>query len=234
MKKTWIVMIAIFFLTGCGGASGLQRTLEDRKGELLFLHDSEKVPDKQTETVKIASFVVDDILQANTTVEQKSGYIVPLLFLNFWKYEYQSSLGYAQIKNDYKKFIRESFVEELERSGKFRHVEDQGDLELDVEVKNVTMSAPIVKTGNFLFVVVAWGFGQNTSAGPVDVAVTANVALKKDGKELFNREFQGKCRTNILSGTNIKMEEYTMAMIEGLSLAIKDLHETIVKEMNKI
>lgn len=233
MKRAWIV-IGLFFLTGCGGAAGLQRTLEDRKGELLFLHDSQKVPDKHSETVKISSFVVDDVLQANTTVEQKSGYIIPLLFFNFWKYEYQSSLGYMQVKNDYKNFIRESFVEELERSGKFRHVEDQADLEMDVEVKNITMSAPIVKTGNFLFVVFAWGFGHNTSAGPVDVVVTANVALKKDGKELFNREFQGKCRTNVLSGTSIKMEDFTMAMIEGLSLAIKDLDENIVKEMNTV
>lgn len=232
MKKIWIVL-GFFLLTGCAGATGLQRTLEDRSGELLFLHDSEKVPDKQSETVKVASFVVDDILQPNTTVEEKSGYIVPLLFLNFWKFEYQSSLGYAQIKNDYKKFIRESFVQELERSGKFRPVEEQGDLELDIEVKNVTMSAPIVKTGNFLFVVVALGFSHNTLAGPVDVVITANVALKKDGSELFSREFQGRCRTNILSGTDIKMEDYTLAMIEGLSLAIKDLHENIVEEINK-
>lgn len=232
MKKIWI-LVAFFFLTGCAGATGLQRTLEESSGELLFLHDSEKVPDKQTETVKIASFVVDDILQPNTTVEKKSGYIVPLLFLNFWKFEYQSSLGYAQIKNDYKKFIQESFVQELERSGKFRQIEDQADLELDIEVKNVTMSAPIVKTGNFLFVVVAWGFGYNTLAGPVDVVATANVALKKDGIELFNKEFHGNSRTNILSGTNIKMEDYTLAMIEGLSLAIKDLHENIVEEINK-
>ncbi|MCG3110695.1 MAG: hypothetical protein MCM46_02615 [Candidatus Manganitrophus sp. SB1] len=232
MKKLWI-LVAIFFLTGCAGATGLQRTLEVSSGELLFLHDSEKVPDKQTETVKIASFVVDDILQPNTTVEKKSGYIVPLLFLNFWKFEYQSSLGYAQIKNDYKKFIQESFVQELERSGKFRQIEDQADLELDIEVKNVTMSAPIVKTGNFLFVVVAWGFGYNTLAGPVDVVTTANVALKKDGIELFSKEFHGNSRTNILSGTNIKIEDYTLAMIEGLSLAIKDLHENIVEEINK-
>ena len=231
MKKTTMLILAVL-LSGCGAAAGIQSTLKDRNGELLYLHDSEKVPDKQGGTVQISSFVVDDILPSETTVREKSGFVLPLLVVNVWKFEYQSSLGSDQLKNDYKKFIQDSFIEELDRRGRYKHVEGHGDMELAVEVKTMTMSAPIVKTGNFLFLLVAWAFGQNTSAGPVSVVVTANVELKKDGKELFNRDFQGKTQTNILAGQHVNLEDFTTSMIEGVSLAIKDLDERIVSGIN--
>jgi len=231
MKITWMA-VAVMFLTGCGGAAGLQRTLGDHTGELLYLHDSATAAEKQGGTVKIVSFVIDDILPPETTVKQKSGYFVPLLFFNFWKYQYECRLGYAQIENDYKQFVRESFIEELERSGRFRRVEDRGDLELEIEISSLSMSAPMLKAGSFIFIVYGVGYSESTSAGPVDSLVTAKAVVRKKGKELVNREFQGKSRTNVLSGKNVKLEDYTTTMIEGLSFALKDLNESIVKEIN--
>jgi len=231
MNKTWIAIMCVV-LAGCAGS--LQSSLQNRSGELLYLHDSAKITEKQDATLAIGSFVIDEVLQPSTTVRKTSGFVLPLLFVNLWKFDYQSSLGYAQIVNDYKQFIRDSFVEELKRSGKFKYVEDRGDIEIDIKIKTITMSAPIYRGGHFLFVMVAWAYGYYISAGPVDVVVKADVVLKKAGNELLGKECQGTFRTGILKGKDFKLEDYTTAMIEGLSLAIKDLNENIVKEIDKI
>ncbi len=234
MKHIWIIGMMIVLLTGCAGTDSLRGSLQGRRGELVYLHDSAKTAEKQGGTVKIGSFVVDDVLPPSTTVEEKSSFVLPLIFLNVWKYDYESSLGYAQIENDYKQFIRESFIDELKRSAKFSYVEDNGDMEVELTIKGITMAAPIHKNGNVIFAVYAVSWSQYTSAGPVDVVVTANVVLKKDGKELFSRELLGRGRAGVLKGKNLQLADYTTAMIEAMSLAIKDLNEHIVKEINTI
>jgi hypothetical protein len=234
LKATLIILVA-----GCASTGSFQRNLQSNTGELTYLHDSVKVAEKQSGTLKIGSFVVDDVLPASTTVEKKEGSLLPLLFVNTWKYYYQSSLGYEQITNDYKKFIQESFVEELKRSAKFRYVEDKGDMEIDIRIKTITMTAPIHQNGMFMFLLVAFSYINNTSAGPVDVVVTADAVVKKEGKPLWSKEFQGKHKINVLNGnyTNQQgklLQDYTTAMIEDLSVAIKNLNENIVKEINTI
>ena len=233
MKSAWLVMAAMV-LTGCAGTRGLQLTLEGRTGELLYLHDSETVDDKQKGTVKIVSFVVDDVLPPDTTVRKKSGFLVPLLFVNFWKYEYECRLGSSQIENDYKEFARQSFIEELERSGTYRQAEDYGDLEVEVGLRSLTMSAPMVKVGDIFFVLYAYGYNESTLAGPVESVVTADVVIRRDGHELVNRRFQGSSRTNTLKGNFMSVADYTATMIEGFSLALKDLNEHLVQEINRI
>ena len=181
---------------------------------------------------------MDDVLTPSTEVKEKTGFVLPLIFVNIWKYDYDSTLGSAQIGNDYKRFIRESFIEELKRSGKFNYVEETADMEIDLKIKTVEMAAPIRKNGMFLFLVIAFSYGQSTAAGPVDVVITADVVLKKDGKELLSKEFQGKHRTGPFGPSyqteDKLLQDYQTAMIEGVSLAIKDLNENIVKEINKL
>lgn len=234
MKKIWIAALMGVLLTGCAGVDSLQESLRNRSGNLLYLHDSVKTAEKQGGTLKVGTLIIDDFLPPSTTVKEESGFFLPLLVVNVWKYGYQSSLGSAQIGNDYKRFIRESLIEELKRSGKFRYVEEHGDMELDLKIKEITMEAPIHKNGNFLFLFFSISYSQNISAGPVDVVMKADVHIKKDGKELFSQEFQGNGRAGILQGANIQLEDYTIAMIEALSLAIKGLNENIIKEINKV
>jgi hypothetical protein len=234
MKHKWIIGMVIVLLTGCAGTDSLRGSLQGRRGELVYLHDSAKTAEKQGATVKIGSFVVDDVLPPSTTVEEKSSFVLPLIFLNVWKYDYESSLGCAQIENDYKQFIRESFIDELNRTGKFSYAEGNGDIEIDLKIKAVKMAAPIHKNGHFIFAVYAFMWGQYTSAGPVDAVVTADAVVKKDGKELFSRELLGRGRAGVLKGKNLQLGDYTTAMIEAMSLAIKDLNEHIVEEINTI
>jgi hypothetical protein len=233
MKHIGIIAIMIVLLTGCAGAAGIQSSLQGRSGELVYLHDSEKIAEKQGGTMKLASFVVDDVLPPITTVRHESSFVLPLLVFNMWKYGYKSNLGAAQIGNDYKSFIRESFVEELKRSGKFAYADDKADLEIDLRVKTIAMDAPIYEQGHFIAAGYFFAWGRYTSAGPVDVIVTAEAICKRDGQELFSREVQGRGRAGVLQGKNLQLGEYTTTMIEALSMAVKGFNETVVREVNK-
>jgi hypothetical protein len=235
MKMITIAAMALF-LAGCAGS--LQNGLTGRTGELLYLQDSETVTDKQGDTARVGSFVVDDILPPSTTVDKTGMFILPLIVWDSWKVNYQSRLGVAQIGNDYKQFIKDRFIEELKRSGKLPYADENGAVEIDVHVKSLTMSAPIIESGYFLFLLYAAAYGQFTAAGPVDVVVTADVAVKKDGRELFSREVQGKSRTTTLdaryTAESKLLTDFQAAMIEGTSMAIKDLSENLVREINTL
>jgi uncharacterized lipoprotein YmbA len=238
MKKTLITLMVIF-LAGCMGSGGLKGLLEDRNSELMYLHDSQKSSEKTVQTLKVESFVVDDVLSSDTAVKRTSAYFVPLLFVNFWKEDFQCTLGSAQIKNDYKEFMRESFIVELKRSSKFEYAAESAEMTLVIRVKKIDMSAPVNTKGNLLIPIYAFFYNRHAMAGPVDVTVYADVILKKGSVELFIRELQGKYRADILKREqNVSMANYlkdfTPAMIDGLSLAIKDLNEKIVKEINQI
>jgi len=224
----------MMLIAGCGGAAGLESSLQSQHGSLAYLYDSEKVSVKQGETLRIGSVVVDDVLPTMTSVREESGFVLPLLFVNIWKYEYQSRLGYSQLSNDYKAFFKESFIEELKRSGKFNYVDDHGDMEIDMKVKGISMTAPMRKVGNVIFAVYAVAYSQSIWAGPAEVLVTADAVLKRDGKEIFNQEFRGIGRTGVLQGRNLNISDFTTAMIEALSLSVKNLNENIVREINKI
>ncbi len=233
MKKLSLMLI-LAVLAGCAGTASLQHRLEEGKGSLVYVHDSEKVSDKKAGALSISRFIVDDVLAPNTIVENKSRFVLPLILVNIWKQEDQARLGYAQLENDYKKFFRESFIEELKRSGTYAIRDERGDLILEVTIKKIEMSAPINQHGNFIFALFFFAFGSQTTAGPVDVSVAADVQATRGDAVVLTKELKGNFRTNILTGKNANLNDYTTAMIEGVSMAAKDLNEKIVKEINKI
>lgn len=232
MRMTWIVTLTILVLTGCAETEGIQGSLHSNSSHLAYLYDSAKMSEKQAQTIRASSVVVDDVLPPFTTVRKESGYFLPFLIVNIWKYDYESQLGGAQISNDYKAFFRESLIEELKRSGRYAYSELDSDMELDLRITTVSMTAPIRKTGNLLFLVYAVSFSQVYYAGPIDVRITGEAVLRKKGLELFREEVQGRGRTGVLQGKNLQLGDYTIAMVEALSSAIKDLNEKIVLKVN--
>jgi len=85
-----------------------------------------------------------------------------------------------------------------------------------------------------IFVVYAVSYRQGYWAGPAEVQVTADAVLKKEGKEIFRQEFRGRGNTGLLQGKNLDIGDFTTAMIEALSSALKNLNENVVREINNV
>ena len=212
----------------------MQRTLEDRKGTLAYVHDSAVVAAKKAGTLTISGFTVGDVLAAETSVMNKASSVLPLLVFNTWKQEDQARLGYGQVQNDYKQFLKESLVEEFKRNSFYELRNNDGDVAIDVTIKKIEMSAPINQQGNFIFLLFFAAWGTQTVAGPVDVNVIADVRASRGGAVVMEKELQGSHRTNVLKGKNAILQDYTLTMIEGMSQAVKKLNEKIVQEINAI
>jgi len=233
MKKLSILFLLIV-MSGCAGTTSIQQILEDRKSPLMYLHDTVPVPEKKAGTISIGQFIVADVLPPTTVVTNKSSSIVPLLVYNTWSQEDQARLGYAQLENDYKQFFRDSFIEEIRRSGGYAYKTDSGDLVLEITVHKLEMSAPINQRGFFFFALIVFGGGNQTSIGPVDVVISADVKATKNGSVVLDKKLAGRFRTAVFTAKgNAILQDYTVAMIEGVSMAVKNLNEIIVQEINK-
>lgn len=229
-----VIAIVALLLAGCGVTKNVQGKLETGRSALTYVHDSERAAFRDGGSIAVRSFVVDDVLPPQTTVRKVSSSVLPLLVFNRWTEDMRAQLGYAQIENDYKQFMREHFLEELKRSGRFSAQDGAADLDVTVRIRSLELSAPIRHRGTFFFFLLIFGGGHYYSVGPVSVAVTADVTVERSGAKVLTGVITGKHATTILEGKDVGLGDYTVAMIEGVSLAVKDLNQRIVREINRL
>ncbi len=234
MRRASVIMFLLVLLAGCGVSRNVQNRLEEGKGALTYLHDSIRPQQQGPATVAVRSFAVDDVLPARTTVRSVDSSVLPLLVYNTWTEEMRAQLGYASIENDYKRALREHFLAELRRSGRFAYREGAADLAVTVRVRKVEISAPVRHRGTFFFFLFIFGGGAYYSAGPAVATVTADVSVERAGSQVMSGTFSGKHATNILEGRDVRLDDFTVAMIEAVSLAVKDLNERIVNALNRV
>lgn len=225
---------ALLGLAGCIGAGGYEARLRERHGELMYLRGASGV-ERAPGTIALGAVAVDAPLPPETTVRKTGGWVVPLLFVNVWKGEYRSELGAAQVANDLGTFVRESLVEDLRRGARYALADGEGDLQLEVKVTKVAVNAPIQESGNALFLLLFFSLSSSTVAGPVDVSVEGEALIRRAGQELLRAPVTGRSRSGVLRwGRQMQIEDYTTAMIEGLSLAVKSFNDEVVAQVNRL
>ncbi|HEX9051142.1 MAG TPA: hypothetical protein VF841_11480 [Anaeromyxobacter sp.] len=235
--RTALLVAMASFLGGCLGTEGFEQRLRAQTGELMYLREM-RAPERRPGTVSLGTFSVEPELPPATTVRKTGGWVVPLLLVNAWQGEYRSSLGAAQLANDYRAFMKESLEEDLRRAARYRLVDGSGDLRVDVNVTKIEMSAPIAEGGHFVFLLLAVGWGNWIRAGPVDVTIEGETIVTRAGQEPVRSTVVGRSRSRILyrKGTNADtyVADFTTAMIESLSLAVKGFNGAVVEEVNRL
>ncbi len=236
MRAALLVTTA-WLLGGCMGTTGLELRLQARQGELMYLRDAGAV-ERDAGTVSIDALAVEHALPPTTTVKRTGGWVVPLVLIDAWMGKYECTLGSAQILNEWGPFVKDSLVEDLRRGARYALVEKGGDLRIEVKVAKVAMKAPVVEDGHFAFLLVAATWGKSIRAGPVDVAVEGEVVARRGGREVLRKAILGTARTGNLRRKDNDLDafvaDFTTAMIEGLSLAVKDFNGSVVDEVNRL
>lgn len=231
-RRTLLAALAAL-AAGCANTGGLQAQLRSGRAELMYLQDP-PVAERQPSTVGLGKVTVEAALPAETTLEKVGGFPVPLLFVNFWKYDYRASLGTARLANDLPGFTRQSLAEALRRGARYAWAEEGADLQVEATVRTVTLRAPMQQSGNFLFLVFAWSWSSSVGAGPAEAIVEGEVVLRRGGQEVLRRPVKGQARTGVLQGAHAKVEDYTSTMAEAVSLAVKDFDAQVVAAVNGI
>jgi formylglycine-generating enzyme required for sulfatase activity len=236
MKKSTIsILLVAWFAAGCAGTARIQETMGMRLDELTSFSSGRAAP-KQGGTVEIRSFVVDDVLAPDTTVRRTHSFILPLIIFNVSYHEFQCQLGYRQIVNDYKQFMKSSFIDELNAGSAYDPVDEQGSLALDIHINKVTVTGSIAGGWAFLFLPLPYfGVGDvaaGYSAHPVDVDVQAKVTITRGAATVFSDELHGRYTSNFI-GT-ITPPEYASVMIDAFRTAVGNLNARIVREINRV
>jgi hypothetical protein len=232
--STAAVVTAITALVGCVGAGGLQQQLRSASGELMYLHDTDGSPERRPEAIGLASVTVNPPLPPATIVTRTGGYVVPLLFINFWTGEYQGTLGASELKSDLAGFVRSSLVEELTRSSAYAYSDQDPALRLEVSISKVLVSAPVREQGSLLFLLFWVSYSKFIQGGPVDVVLEGEVVVRRGAQELLRRPIRGRARAGGAPVKDWKVPSLTVTMVEGLSLAVKVFNERIVQEVNSM
>jgi hypothetical protein len=226
-------------LLGCASASDIETTLRASRAELMYLHDAPRAGSRNG-TISLQSFAVDGSLPPDTTVERTFSFVVPLLIVNVWWAEYRGDLGARRTLNDCAQFMRESLIVELQRSARFTWVESGGETQIDVRVTKIGTAGSLWNRGGFLFLIYGWWGDDYTWGEEAEAVIEAEVVVRRPGKVPLGAEFQGKARVSPFpleyarSRERNTVYEYTVTMVEALSLAVKDLNDQVVAALNDL
>lgn len=228
--------LSLALLLGCAGTSSIQRTLQRRQGDLLYLHDFAP-PERRSGTVGLTSFAAPALLPPETTVERTSSFVLPLLLLNLWTHGYRATLGTPQIRGDLEQALREALVEDLRRGSRLAYVEGAGDVTLDVRVEEAMVLSPSVKTGSFYLIPIGTfalvgGAGSGYHTGRTEAVLRATLIAKRAGTEVLNRSIRAQALVSMPRWRSPRIDDHTILMIEALSLAARDLNRRIVEEVD--
>jgi hypothetical protein len=226
--------LAAVLLSGCVGAEGLQLELAKSRAELMYVH-APPLAERQPGTVALGKVAVEAALPKETTVEKTGGFVVPLVLFNLWWADYRSELGAAQLQNDLATFTRSSLAEALRRGARYAWAEQGGDLTVDVTVRKATTDAPLGESGEFVFLLVNGSAHKTFNAGPATVTLDGEVVMRRGDVELVRRPIQAKGSSiGILRGSDVSIiQDFTPAMGEALSLAVKAFADEVVRTVNE-
>lgn len=224
----WISLMA-FLVTGCTSAAEIQKIMRMRNDELKYEYDN-KAAEKRGGTIEVRSFIVDDVLPPDTIVKVKN-LVIPLIVIDYARHEYQCKLGYHEIVNDYKKFMRNSFIEDLIQNSVYAYVENQGALTVDIHIKKVDLSGTFTSWWGFSFLPFLLIGKDEGGAELVDVDIQAEAIMKKDQTVVFSGDVHGKHA--VRARKIVASTEYTTMMIESLAAAVKNLNANVIQAINQ-
>ena len=158
-KTAWILLFIfpVIFLTACQTGNSIQRQMQGIQSELFYELTTPVYLENIGKTIYLDT-IDDSATPPYTTVKRKGGVIIPLLFFNFGKDNYEVTLGEKSLIQPYSDFLADALLAECNRSSCFNLKVKNGDLLpdsaliLEIKVnKNITTSKMISSGGVFLF-----------------------------------------------------------------------------------
>jgi len=234
----FFVFPSVFF-TACQSGKSIQRQMFNIQSELFYSLTTPAYPDTVVNIIYLNP-VYDSPILPYTTVHRKGVTVVPLIFYNYSKINYNVELGNSSFIQPYHEFLMDALMAQCNRSSCFNLlINDEVVLPdsamiLEVKInKNVTTSRMINK-GFFVFIPIGEDFIFNSDTWEVEKPVSLleiSVRLMQNNKCLWERVYSNtKDFPYNKSGIEIPFHAYEICvenMTECLSFATKDIVENI-------
>lgn len=236
-KAIVLFFCSIIIFSGCSIQNELIRDFNTFEKSLYYVHDSEFQSDKNNVSVVIDSISAVEELpyNANITVLKKPP--IPLLINT---YTYGCELGKINYEEDLRDFLKESYVIEAYRAGNFIVTPDSSQKKIIMHEYDLSIS---VKE---LSVIGHYQYTESSNsrweqAGPATATCSLDFSLKDEDAVLLKDNITST-QTNVFlnkrniikpKSFNLLREKYTVAMVEALSVTIKNCIGEIVEKINE-
>lgn len=237
--KITTFLISISFLISCTSTSTIQSNLNENKYSLEYLMDSEVSNTKKDIMVSVDTiFFNPGIMEAITIVEREKGWFIPLIVFNMWKSANNCSLGHSMFEEQIPSFLKESIIEEINRSGDFKVDSDiTANYSLEITIDEISTKGPYISSGYFYTSIFSYGYSYSDVAGPALSNMRISYNLKKSDEIVLSNSFNSEKITEQIDRhyTNTKhlQHDYAVSMVEATSYNFKNIIELIVYDLNK-
>jgi hypothetical protein len=241
--KTYLPLACLVVMaigaTSCGSSTRFYKDFTSRKTSLQYLHDApknQKVSACQVQVVR--PVITDPSFNRPGSVRAARSYVIPVIIYNEWGSEFDYRLGSASIQQDVASFVQSAVITESSRSGIFTadSARTANDLVLEIGIDSIGAQGQYFKKGSFIYLLFAYAFDEKEGIGNSMAYAQCRYRLRKGDTILIEdvvRSQHAPQTPDMRYGSpKLLRADFNSALIEALSLSIKDNIEKIVQEVN--
>jgi hypothetical protein len=148
-------------------------------------------------------------------------------------------LGQNSIQENYNDFFTNSFITESSRSGCFGIATKKTNdsiYTLDLKIDTCITSSKYSRSTTVIFLLVAYSMSFSEWGSPAETYLHVSASLKKGEKIIYEKKYIVKRNqpfvNSRIANTNKLRSDFTVNMVESLSLSTKQCVEDIITDIN--
>ena len=166
-KNLTLLVFLVSILSSCVGTKTLYNGLTKEGSTLEYLYDSQINSSGKTDTISILPpQITDPKFLKSGNLEKVKASAVPLIIYTGWSSEHKYSIGQNVINEDVSSFVKESLINEFNRSTSFYSDSASiSELQLEIEIDSLGANGSYHSNGYFLFVFFFYSYSSAEYAG---------------------------------------------------------------------
>jgi hypothetical protein len=228
--RVFLVFMALI-VTGCGSSLEKQQSIISNRYSLAYLHDSKAIADKRNINVYIDSLKIEKNIADSLVVHSKSAFVLPLVFIDVWNFNYDCIFGRNVLVENNKDFIKSNLITEVKRSGIFNIVStpDSADYSLNIKITDSKCSGGYNQNGFFYFLLFAFGYRVAEKAGPEVSTVNWSYDLRKGNLSVLRDSI---VTVKVAAPPRLFMRDYAQLRKDfgsGMAVALSDAYKECIE-----
>jgi len=235
-KLVGLILVTIC-LSSCVGTKSLYKGLTKKPSTINYLYDTELSTAKKTDTISVLEPIIsDETFTKSGNLRKTQSSAIPLIIYTGWKNEHEYFIGEHMVEEDLPNFIQKSIIEETNRSTTlFADSSASSDLVLEITVDSIGAHGPYRSDGFFVYLLIAYAYSSNESAGPGIAYSKLNYVLKNNEDIVLSGNSSNQFETEPLLDHFKNPKElrsfFNANLAEGISRTLKANIEQISKEV---
>ncbi|MCX6256851.1 MAG: hypothetical protein NTW49_02975 [Bacteroidia bacterium] len=236
MRFAYILIISIVTIS-CSESRILQNSLRNYNVPIGYIHDSEikNCPKTDSLIVRLNYEPLDSI----TRVSKVKRLVLPFIMLNYFEIDMLVKLGQSSIREKYNDFFAGSFMDESGRTACFGisdKISDDSMYTLDIRIDTCITKSKYKRSTTVIFLLFVYSTYFNETGSDAETELQVSTRLKKGDRLIAEKSYDIKKTLpfsfNGSESVDQMRYDYTVNLVESLSLSTKQCIEEIINDIN--